>query len=182
MSLRQKNVRILNVMNAMTLVSLLEKREDKVRKTKISLSYDKVCCCFNDETRILKKHIFLKGEQPACANFGQDTFSIFTACGYLRVNGKFINENFTIVSEASDHSRIVAFSCINKVFGFIGEKHNLTLPIILHIWSDECLFVGLAMNAKLNGLNVIFVNNSSSMTILINKLLDLIYYLSPYRP
>ena len=67
-----------------------------------------------------------------------DTFSIFIACRYLLINGKAINENITIVSEASDHSCIAAFSRINEEFDFIREKQNLSLPVILHIWSDGC--------------------------------------------
>ena len=59
------------------------------------------------------------------------------ACCYLRKIGDPINENITI-SEVSDHSRIAAFTCINKVFDFVREKHNLLLEVTLHIWSDEC--------------------------------------------
>ena len=71
------------------------------------------------------------------AYFGHDCFSIFTACCYLRnAGGKLINENVTAISEASDHSRIAAFSCINKVFQFVCEKHNLPLKVTLHIWSN----------------------------------------------
>ena len=51
-----------------------------------------------------------------------DTFFIFTACGYLRVNGKIMKGDVTMVSEGSGHSYIAAFSCINKVFDFIREK------------------------------------------------------------
>ena len=66
--------------------------------------------------------------------FGQDCFSIFTACCYLcDAGGKLINENVTVISEASDHSRIAAFSCINTVFQFVCEKDNLPLKVILHI-------------------------------------------------
>ena len=72
------------------------------------------------------------------AYFGHNSFSIFTACRYLRKDGDLINENITIISEASDHSCIVAFTCINKVFDFVQEKHNLPPEVTLHIWSDEC--------------------------------------------
>ena len=54
------------------------------------------------------------------AYFGHDFFSIFTD-----KDGDLINENITIISEVSDHSRIAAFTCINKVFDFVLEKHNL---------------------------------------------------------
>ena len=60
---------------------------------------------------------------------------IFTACYY---DGGLINENITIISETSDHSRTAAFTCINKVFDFVREKHNLLPEVTLHIWSDGC--------------------------------------------
>ena len=72
------------------------------------------------------------------AYFGHDSFSIFTACCYLRKDGDVFNENITIISEASDHSRIAAFTCINKVFDFVREKHNFPPEVTLHIWSDGC--------------------------------------------
>ena len=43
------------------------------------------------------------------AYFGDDSFSIFTACCYLCKDGDFINENITIISESSYHSHIAAF-------------------------------------------------------------------------
>ena len=43
------------------------------------------------------------------------------------------------MSETSDHSRITAFTCISKVFDFVGEKHNLPPEVTLHIWSDKCV-------------------------------------------
>ena len=72
------------------------------------------------------------------AYFGHDSFSIFIACCYLRKDVDLINENITIISEASDHSRIATFTCINKVFDFVREKHNLPPEVTLHIWSDGC--------------------------------------------
>ena len=69
------------------------------------------------------------------AYFGNDCFSIFTACCYLRdAGGKLINENVMVISEASDHSKIAAFSCVSNVFQFV--RHNLPLKVTLHIWSD----------------------------------------------
>ena len=73
-----------------------------------------------------------------CAYFGHDSFSIFTACCYLCKECDLINENISIISEASDHSRIAAFTCISKVFDFVQEKHNLPPEVTLHIWSDGC--------------------------------------------
>ena len=67
------------------------------------------------------------------AYFGHDSFLIFTD-----KDGDLNNENITIISEASDHSRIAPFTCINKVFGFVLEKHNLSPEVTLHIWIDGC--------------------------------------------
>ena len=79
-------------------------------------------------------------QQDECqsAYFGHTTFSLFTAAAYKE---SLINENFVIVLEAKDHSRMAAHTCINKVIELITEKHchlkdfqNLDL----HIWSDGC--------------------------------------------
>ena len=48
-----------------------------------------------------------------------------------REDGKVVNENITIISEASNHSRIAAFTCVNKVFNHIREKYDLPLRITL---------------------------------------------------
>ena len=48
--------------------------------------------------------------QIQSAYFGQQCFSIFTACCYFKKDGDIVNENFTVTSEASDHSRIAALS------------------------------------------------------------------------
>ena len=49
------------------------------------------------------------------------SFSIFTPC-YLRKDGDLINENNLIISEASDHLRIAAFTCISKVLDFARKN------------------------------------------------------------
>ena len=66
------------------------------------------------------------------AYFGHNSFAIFTAYCYLRKDGDLINENITIISEASDHLPIAAFTCINKVFDFVREKYNLPPEVTLH--------------------------------------------------
>ena len=75
------------------------------------------------------------------AYFGHTTFSLFTAAVYSRHEESLINENFVIVSEAKDYSRIAAHTCINKVIELMIEKHchlkdfqNLDL----HTWRDGC--------------------------------------------
>ena len=67
------------------------------------------------------------------AYFGHNSFSIFTACCYTRgIDGTLLNENFTVTSEATDHSRIAAFSCINLI------KDSLQNHPVFYIWSDGC--------------------------------------------
>ena len=61
------------------------------------------------------------------------------ACFYLAIVGVLVNENITVISEASDHSRIAALSCWLRVLYAIKEKYqNLPDSLALHICSDEC--------------------------------------------
>ena len=145
--------------------------DNKIQKSEIELPCDVICQKFNNDLKLLKKHIYVKRQQHACYNkpkeelgeneillhvdysenysniqqgemqrayFGHDSFSIFTASCYLRKDVDIINENISIISEASDHSRIVAVTRISKVFDFVREKHNLPPEVTLHIWSDGC--------------------------------------------
>ena len=57
------------------------------------------------------------------AYFGHNSFSIFTRCCYTRgIDGTPLNENFIVTSEATDHSRIAAFSCINLIIDSLQKK------------------------------------------------------------
>lgn len=56
---------------------------------------------------------YVNQEQQKIQNayFGHDCFSIFTGCCYFRTaNGELVNENITVTSEASDHSRLAAYA------------------------------------------------------------------------
>ena len=81
-------------------------------------------------------------QQDECqsAYFGHTTFSLFTAAVYIRYQGALMNNNFVIVSEANDHSRIAAHTCIVKTIELMLEKHNhlKDQDLELHIWSDGC--------------------------------------------
>ena len=135
-------------------------------KQKLNYRVTKFAKSLTTTSNSWKKHIYVKRQQHACytklkeelgenevllnvdysenysniqqgeiqsAYFGHDSFSIFTD-----KDDDLINENITIISEASDHSHIAAFTCINKVFGFVLEKHNLPPEVTLHIWIDGC--------------------------------------------
>ena len=75
------------------------------------------------------------------AYFGHNSFSIFTACCYTRrIDGTLSNGNFTVTSEATDHSRIAAFSCINLIIDSLQKKSPSQFnnyPVFC-IWSDSC--------------------------------------------
>ena len=75
--------------------------------------------------------------QSGC--FGHNSFSIFTACCYTRgIDGTLLNENFT--SEATDHSRIAAFSCINLIMDSLQKKFpsQFNNHPVFYVWSDGC--------------------------------------------
>ena len=73
------------------------------------------------------------------AYFGHDCFSIFTACCYLRAaNGDLINENITVTSEASEHSRISAHTCVMTIIEKVQDLHPEEFNSTLFIWSDGC--------------------------------------------
>ena len=86
-----------------------------------------------------ENHVNKQQDEIQSTYFSHDSFSIFTTCCYLREpDGKLVNENVTVISEASDHLPIATFSCVNKVFNFACEKHNLPLKVTLHVWSYGC--------------------------------------------
>ena len=73
--------------------------------------------------------------------FGHTSLSLFTAAAYIRHKDSLINENFVIVSEAKDHSRIAAQTFINKLIELMIKKlcHLMDFQNLdLHTWSDGC--------------------------------------------
>ena len=69
------------------------------------------------------------------AYFGYTCFSIFTACCYYKAEeGELMKYPVTITSESSDHSKIAAFSCINKIIKLMEEKIKPIKKVI--VWSD----------------------------------------------
>ena len=76
--------------------------------------------------------------QVQSAYFEQKSFSVFTACCYLKVDDVTLNENVTVTSEAIDHSRSAAMSCWRKVLSYVQKKYRLDESLILRFWSDGC--------------------------------------------
>ena len=69
------------------------------------------------------------------AYFGHSCFSIFTACCYYRTEeGESMTYPVTSTSESSDHSRIAAFSFINKILKVMEERINRIKKV--NAWSD----------------------------------------------
>ena len=63
------------------------------------------------------------------------------ACRYTRgIDGTLLNENFTVTSKATDHSRIAAFSCINLIIDSLQKKFpsQFNNYPVFYIWSDGC--------------------------------------------
>ena len=81
-------------------------------------------------------------DEAQSAYFGHAQFSLFTAAVYVRdVDGNFCKESFVIVSEAKDHSRIAAHSCIQRVIDEVLKLHphlQLFDSLKIAIWSDGC--------------------------------------------
>ena len=75
------------------------------------------------------------------AYFGHNSFSIFTVRCYTRgIDGTLLNENFTVTSGATDHSRIAAFSGINLIIDSLQKKFpsQFNNYPVFYIWSDGC--------------------------------------------
>ena len=71
----------------------------------------------------------------------QECFSIFTDCCYLHANNRqLINKDITVASEASNHSRIAAYTCIMKIINKVLDLHSemFTDEIPRIIWGDGC--------------------------------------------
>ena len=73
--------------------------------------------------------------------FGNQGFSIFTACCYFKVtnnnviDGKNTNSNAIVVTERPDHDRAASMSCLEKVVAEIKSKHGKFYEN-LYVWSD----------------------------------------------
>ena len=69
------------------------------------------------------------------AYFGHNSFSIFTACWYTcGIDGKLLNENFTVSSDATNNSRIAAFLCINLIIDSLQKKHIHSCVLYMEWW------------------------------------------------
>ena len=60
--------------------------------------------------------------QVQSAYFEQKSFSVLTACCYLKADDVTLNENVTVTSEANDHSRSAAMSCWRKVLSYVKKN------------------------------------------------------------
>ena len=67
--------------------------------------------------------------------FGNQCFSIFTACCYVNVEGIIKNQNVVIFTERSEHDRVTSMSCLQKVVEEIELKNGKNHEN-LYVWSD----------------------------------------------
>ena len=96
------------------------------------------------------------------AYFRHNSFSIFTGCCYTHgIGGTLLNKSFTVTSEATGHSRIAAFSCINLIIDSLQKKFpsQFNNYALFYICSDHHNFVcasefrsrfGLALMTHIN--------------------------------
>ena len=82
-----------------------------------------------------KNYKNLAQDQIQSEYFGHSCFSIFTACGHHRSEGVLYKYPIIIVSQASVHSRIAAFTCFNKVVKHMPEKIDVPVDKV-YAWSD----------------------------------------------
>ena len=75
-------------------------------------------------------------DQIHTAYFGNSTFSKFKTCRYfLDHRKKFSKRSIDVVSECSDHPRIVALTCVVMVLKEIVTDNKVKKPMV---WSDGC--------------------------------------------
>ena len=67
----------------------------------------------------------LAQDEIQSAYFGHSCFRISMACGYLQSEEVLSKYLVIIVTEASDHSRIATFTCLNKVVELMLEKIDI---------------------------------------------------------
>lgn len=68
-------------------------------------------------------------------SFDQQFFSIFTVPCYLKKNEHILNKIFTVMSEASNHSRIDELSCW-CITGVMLVQENSILDFLSISWQD----------------------------------------------
>ena len=78
------------------------------------------------------------------AYFWHNSFSVFTACCYTRgIDDALLNKIFTVTSEATNHSRIAASSCINLIVNSLQKKFpsQFNNYPVFYIWRDLFLHI-----------------------------------------
>ena len=76
-----------------------------------------------------------KDQQIQSSCFGQQCFSIFTACCYLKI--KICKWDLTVTSQASDNSGCAALSCWLRVLFIVDKNQCLSKSLIVNIWSNN---------------------------------------------
>ena len=144
------------------------KVDGKVKKAVNSVDVEEAIELLNEQVKILKAHIFVKTTQNTNYNRLNENLKtnefiimsttakitkiknktkskvlilIFMAFCYTPViDGTLLNENFTVTSEATNHSQIAAFSCINLIIDSLQKKFlsQFNNNPVFYIWSDGC--------------------------------------------
>ena len=76
------------------------------------------------------------------AYFGNNSFSLFTACAFYNNQGKTEEVFVTIITEGNDKSRVTSISCVDFLIQFLRSKIEKEIDTI-HIFSDGCAAVSI---------------------------------------
>ena len=86
------------------------------------------------ERELLINLDFSKNEIQS-AYFGNNSFSLFTACAFYNNQGKTEKVSVTITTEGSDKSRVTSISCVDFLIQFLRSKIEKEIDTI-HIFLD----------------------------------------------
>ena len=86
-------------------------------------------------TKISKNYSNRNQNEIQSAYFGNNSFSLFTACAFYNNQGKTEKASVTITTEGSDKSRVTSISCVDFLIQFLRSKIEKEIDTI-HIFSD----------------------------------------------
>ena len=70
------------------------------------------------------------------AYFGNQSFSLFTSCCYIKgLTSEIRNKNVVVMTKNSDHNRITSMSCLKKVIDTVETECGKSFTNVV-LWSD----------------------------------------------
>ena len=149
--------KIKKIDRSVTVENALEAIDSQISILKIQIYVKRVQVqCYNNQKDGLKDNDLMvhvdysenydnrQQSEIQSAYFGHSTFSLFTACCYLKSeSGDICKESITVTSESSDHSRSAALSCVIKVIDFVREKYQ-HLPLKINALMERWLRITIS--------------------------------------